>query len=59
MRYYHGYASTPKEMNQQATAGYIMMFVAGFFTFGIAWLFLIYMVVTDAREKLKRDRHRY
>ena len=42
---------TPQEMEQQNLVVYILMFIAGFFTFGIAWLVLFVLFISELGQK--------
>ena len=42
---------TPQEMEQQNLAIYLLLFLAGFVTFGMAWIVLAALVVSNLGNK--------
>ena len=42
---------TPQEMEQQNLVVYLLLFIAGFFTFGIAWIVLFFLFIANIGNK--------
>ena len=42
---------TVREMEQQALFIYLMLFIAGFVTFGATWIVLLFLVISDIGQK--------
>ena len=42
---------TPQEMEQQNLVVYLLLFIAGFFTFGVSWIVLFFLFIANIGNK--------